>query len=80
MSIEVGRKYRIFYSKDNPSNRKIHIRAFVDKECIVYRFWSKRKRMWEYGVDSIYYFESLIRCNVIFKDGFSKRKASKKGK
>lgn len=71
-----GRKYKIIYSnvdgKDNPNNQKIHIRAFVDN-CIVYRFWLKGERMWRYNIESVYYFESLIRCNVIFKDGFSKK-------
>ena len=72
-TIEVGRKYRIFYGKGNPNNKKIHVRAFIDKYYIVYRSWLKRKRMWRYTIESAYYFESLIRCKVIFKDGFSKK-------
>lgn len=52
-----GDSVRFFYSEGNPNNRLIHIRSIVDGEWIVFRVWSRRKRMWRYQVEHWYYFE-----------------------
>ncbi len=73
MPVEIGRKYKIFFSDNNPMNRTAHIRAFVDEHYVVYRFWKKRKDRWEYVIDSVYYFKLLLKDGALIKDGFSKR-------
>lgn len=53
-----GLSYQIYYSDGNINNKKIHVRAIVDEDRVVYRSWSKRKG-WVYSVESLYYFELL---------------------
>ena len=51
MKFKIGRKYRIFFDKGNPNNRTIHIRAIVDEEYYVVRYWGKHKRHWIYQIE-----------------------------
>ena len=53
----IGYKYRIFYYKNNPNNKIIHIRQIVDDNQVVYMWWSKTKRRWIYEIDTKYFFE-----------------------
>lgn len=52
---QVGQSWKIFFNKDNPNNKLIHIRGIVDDE-IVFRSWSTRKQYWFYYVESILFF------------------------
>ena len=52
-----GKSFRIFYGKDNVNNRIVHIRAIVDDEMIVFRWWSRQKQGWIYEVQHLYFFE-----------------------
>ena len=52
--LKVGKKYKIDYGKNNSNNKVIHIRAFVDDEYVVYRYWSRRKNRYYYLVEWFY--------------------------
>lgn len=64
---KIGKKYRIYYNKNNVNNLTIHILAIVDKDQYVYKFWNKYKQRWEYDVKHEYYFKLLIRNNSLVK-------------
>lgn len=56
-AVRVGDTIRFFYGKDNRNNRTIHIRAIVDDDQIVFRWWSRKKQTWIYQVEDAIYFE-----------------------
>jgi hypothetical protein len=66
--IKPGNAVKIFYNPGNINNRLIHIRAIVDDDEIVYRFWSKYRQCWIYEMKNLYFFILLHR------DGFLKRR------
>ncbi|TXH10589.1 MAG: hypothetical protein E6R03_15225 [Hyphomicrobiaceae bacterium] len=37
--------------------KRIHIRAIVDEDQVVYRFWRRRVNDWEYRVEWLYTFQ-----------------------
>lgn len=37
--------------------KRIHIRAIVDEDQVVYRFWRRRVKDWEYRVEWLYSFQ-----------------------
>lgn len=43
-----GRSFHLYFGPDNPENRKIHVRGFVDGRVIV-RSWCPKRR-WIYEV------------------------------
>ena len=65
MNIQVEKSYRIFFSKGNLNNKKIHVLAIVDSYYIVYKYWSKYKQRWHYQVEHENYFNMLIKNNQI---------------
>ena len=54
--IQPGHAVRVFYNPGNINNRLIHIRAIVDEDQVVFRWWSKHKQCWIYQVEDMYYF------------------------
>lgn len=57
--VQPGRSLHMYKSKKSKFlTKKIHIRAIVDDEHVVYRFWSAQ-RGWIYTVDDMYYFQVL---------------------
>ncbi len=61
MDIKPGEKYRLFYDKGNPNNELVHIRAIVDEEYVVVRYWLRRKRRWCYRVENMLWFRVSAR-------------------
>ena len=57
--LQPGTSWRIFYGKDHPSTRRVHIRAIVDGSQVVCRTWSRRRPGWHYSVHHLYYFYLL---------------------
>ena len=64
MKILVGRKYRLYWNKDNPNNRTVHILSIVEDQ-VTYRAWNKRKQWWAYMVKHISYFEYLAEKDIV---------------
>jgi len=54
--LQPGRKVRIFYGDGNINNWLLYIRAVVDDDWIVSRYWNKSRQNWMYRVDSVYWF------------------------
>lgn len=52
----VGDSFRLFYNAGNMHNRVIHVRAIVDDEYIVLRYWSKRRGYWIYQLEDVIFF------------------------
>lgn len=52
---QVGDIYRCFYGKGNRNNKLIHIRAVVDGEYVVYRYWWQVR--WNYRLVDPTFFE-----------------------
>jgi hypothetical protein len=63
--LNVGTKLKIYYGEINPSNEIIEIRGIVDDEYYVVRSYSKRKKMWNYRVESIYFFQFRDKDNIL---------------
>lgn len=63
----VGKKYRIYYGKDNPYNARIHILAIVDKEYYVYKYWWKYKQRWIYEVQPLWWYQMKYRDGSLLK-------------
>ena len=63
-----GNTVRLWFNEGNPNNELRHVRAVVDDEWIVYRFWRKHKRGWFYEVSHWLYFY------LCWRDGFLKLK------
>jgi hypothetical protein len=63
--VEVGKKYKIYHGKGNPSNRTYHIRGIIDGNQVVARFWSTHKRRWEYNVNDISFYEIRRNAGVL---------------
>jgi len=61
--LQPGNKIRLFYDKGNPNNNLMHIRAIVDDDQIVYRWWSRRKQNWRYVIVWRYMFELWHKDN-----------------
>ena len=64
--LQKGRKLKIYWGEKNMNNKTIHIRAIVDDDIVVYKFWLKRKKYWTYKTDNFYYF------GLLYKDGILK--------
>ena len=60
-----GRKFKIYWGKDNLNNKIITIVAIVDGDHVVSKMWSKRKRYYLYTVDDLFWFELLEEKGVI---------------
>lgn len=58
--VRPGATLRLFWNERNPNNKRIHIRAIVDDEYVVYRQWSRRKG-WLYRIEWYYWFWLLDR-------------------
>ena len=54
--VKVGQKIREYYNKGNRNNQLYHIRAIVDDDYVVMRFWGKRKIYWHYVIKSAAWF------------------------
>jgi len=65
--VRPGSSYHLFFNVGNINNNKIHIRAIVDCDWVVFRSWSKRKQQWFYQINHMYFFELLHR------DGYLKK-------
>ena len=65
MNIQVGKKYRLFYGKGHPMNKLMHIRAIVDKEYIVFRWYGKHKQWWHYQIECRFFFELNMKNNTL---------------
>lgn len=52
--IQPCQKWRIYYQKGNMNNRLLHVRAIVDDDQIVVRFWHRLR--WVYRLDNIWDF------------------------
>lgn len=48
---------KLFYGKDNPNNKIIHVRGVVDNDKVVFCYWLKHKQYWFYKVEDMYLFE-----------------------
>ena len=57
--LQPGTKWRIFYNPENINNKLAHIRAIIDDDMVVWRFWSYQRQNWIYQVDHIYRFQIL---------------------
>ena len=54
--LTVGKSFKIHYGEGNINNRVIHIRAIVDDDKVVFRWWSKGRQSWIYEVEHLEYF------------------------
>jgi len=63
--MSVGNSVRAFWGKNNPHNKLMHIRAVIDDDWIVYRWWSYHRRSWQYEIDWIYRFYLAHKYDVL---------------
>ena len=62
-----GKSIRIVRGQKNPNNKKIHIRAIVDGQFVVFREWWFRKKYWNYSVQHIYFYYLLLKDDCLKK-------------
>lgn len=51
--VRPGTVYRIDFGKGHFATRNCHIRAIVDGDYVVSRFWSYKRRGWVYEIEMI---------------------------
>jgi len=68
---EVGKTYELFYNEGNCNNMIFHVRAIVDCEYFVYKWWSTNKQSWRYIIEWGYLFHSWKRDGLIIDKGWS---------
>lgn len=49
--LKPGMKLKLFYGEGNINNKVMHIRAVIDNEYFVYKFWAKHKKAWIYQIE-----------------------------
>lgn len=54
--LKPGAVVRVYYGPGLRANRRLHIRAIVDEEQVVYRVWQRRWQDWRYKVEWLYSF------------------------
>lgn len=55
------------YPRDNFNHKKIHIRSIVDDRVVVYRFWRRNKKFWQYDCDNLFYFQLLYENGNLYE-------------
>lgn len=58
-----GNKLKLHFGDNNINNETIYILSIVDKEQVVFKKWSSRKKRWNYQIQSIHFF-SLIEDKI----------------
>ena len=58
MELIIRQEYRLIYSATSPNNRLLSIRAIIDDDIVVYRWWSRPKKRWIYEVKTLKWFET----------------------
>jgi hypothetical protein len=60
--IVVGKSYTLNHTLPayHPNRKKIHVRAIVDDDVVVYRSWSKRKQGWRYSTEILFYYALMM--------------------
>jgi hypothetical protein len=66
---KVGESYRVYYNEGNRNNRVIHVRAIVDDEYVVIRYWSYRQKDWMYRLEWVGYFHANQEHLTLIKKG-----------
>ena len=56
-----GHIMKMVFSENDIDNKTIYIRAVVDDNWIVYKYWAERKKCWVYIIEYIYLLELLYR-------------------
>ena len=69
---EVGKCYKLSYGKNDWNNKLIHVRAIVDEDWFVYRWWSRHKKRWRYTIEINYMFKLWQRDKCLTEKGRSK--------
>ena len=59
----VGKTYRINYGEGNLNNKTFHTLSIVDGDMVVFKWWSRNKQRWFYGIEPFYFFE--LRNDII---------------
>ena len=54
-----GKSFKIYYGESHISNHIVHIRAIVDDEIVVFKWWHRGTQRWIYATQSLYYFKAL---------------------
>lgn len=68
--LQPGAIVRQYYGPDDLSNLTLHIRAQIDGEWVVYKYWEKSKFRWEYRIDWYYIFWLLMKSgNLLNRRG-----------
>ena len=60
-SMKPGHIMKMVFSENDIVNKTIYIRAVVDDNWIVYKYWAERKKCWVYIIEYIYLLELLYR-------------------
>lgn len=66
--VKPGATIRLFWGEGHPSNKLIHIRAIVDDEYVIYRWWSRSKG-WLYKIEWGHWFEMVENNITLVKQG-----------
>lgn len=58
MKLNLHQEYRLIYGETSPNNRLLSIRAIIDDDIVIYRWWSRPKKRWVYEVKTLKWFET----------------------
>lgn len=57
--LQPGTSWKVDYGRGNKAARVVHIRAIVDGDRVVFRWWSYHKQTWRYAVEWLHWFWML---------------------
>ena len=61
--LEVDQKWKLYYNENNLNNKLIHIRAIVDNEYVVVKYW--KRNQWIYEMKNIWWFIENKYLNIV---------------
>ena len=60
-----GNDVREHWGSKNIHNKLMHVRAIIDDDWVVYRWWSYHRRSWQYEIDWIYKFYLMLQSDAL---------------
>ena len=63
--MQPGNTVREFWGEGNPNNMLMHVRAIVDDDWLVFRWWSYSRKTWQYAIRWIYFFYLLHKNGIL---------------
>ena len=65
-NLRPGKSIRLYYHKGHPYNKLMHIRAIIDEDYVVFKFWTRSRKCWVYRIEHLYSFLLKNESGVLY--------------